>query len=100
MLRTTFGFKLLPVEPPRADDGREIVDRILSLPASVETFSAQQQDLIDDLLKAIHKDQALSDTDLTRIKQVIVDRRVTSGQIGATLKRLFRKHQDRMASLS
>jgi hypothetical protein len=99
VLRTTFGFKLLPVEPPQAEGVGEIVDRILSLPASVETFSAQQQDLIDDLLKAIHKDGTPSDTDLARIKNVIADRRVTSSQIGADLATLFRKHPDRMASL-
>jgi hypothetical protein len=69
------------------------------LPVSVETFSAQQQDLIRDLLRAIHKNSSLSDTDLARIKRVIADRRVTSGQIGLALTPLFRKHPDRMASL-
>jgi hypothetical protein len=99
MLRDIFGFKLGPVAPPPPEDAGAIAERILSLPNSVETFSAQQQDLIGEALKPLLASATLSDADVERLRRIVQDQRVTSGQIGVTLQSLFRKHADRLAPL-
>lgn len=99
VLRSTFGYKLDPVSAPVADDPTKIADRILSLPRESGSFSAPQQQVINDVLGPLMRKPALSDSDVGFIRRVIADERIDSGQIGITLLEGFRKHPTEVTPL-
>jgi hypothetical protein len=99
VLRDTFGFKLDPISPPPRENPLNLVDRILSLPTTVESFSTEQQDIINETLKPMVSKATLSDSDVALVTRVVRDERITSGQIGVTLQSLFRNKPEQLSPL-
>jgi len=99
-LRDTFGFKIAPVEPPQPENGAEIAERVLALPAATASaFSAQQQDALNDVLVALRKQAELGDSDIDFISRVIRDERVNQSNVGLTLQELINKHRTRLVTV-
>lgn len=97
-LRSTFGFKIAPVEPPPPESIAQIADRILSLQAA-PVLSAQQQESIDEFLLTMSKQPSLSANDVDFVRRVISDTRITEARLGSTLQIIFRKHHAQLEPL-
>ena len=98
-LRATFGYKVDAVAPPAARTPLEIVENILARSPTNVTFSAPQQQVINDLLQPLAGKPSLTDADITLVRRVIADERIDSGQIGATFLTMFRRHGGALAAL-
>jgi hypothetical protein len=99
-LRDTFGYKIGEISPLPPEDAGKIAERVLALPPEANpVLSAQQQDVLNDVLAPIAQQSALSDADVDFVRRVIADNRVTEGELGVVFQTMFRKYTARLEPL-
>jgi hypothetical protein len=92
-LRDAFGYQIAAISPPPPLDKRKIVEGFLALPAgSASSFTAQQRDLLGEVLREVAEKPTLSDTDIDFVRRTVADDRVTNGSVGGIIQTMFYKH--------
>jgi hypothetical protein len=99
-LRDAFGFEIAEISAAPSEDASKIAERILALPPEANPIlSAQQQDVLNDVLLVIARQPTLSDADVDFVRRVIADNRVVEGKLGVVFQNMFRKYTARLEPL-
>jgi hypothetical protein len=96
--RSTFAFDLSPLKPTQ--DPTQVAGHVLSLSTEAfPAFTAPQQHVLDNALKALEQQPSLSDGDVDFIRRVLADVRVSDRDVGTTFLKLCRKFRQPLERL-
>jgi hypothetical protein len=92
-LKAAFGYEIGDIAPATSDSVRAVAERILAIPASAAPiFSAQQQDVLVEALKATAKQASVSSADIEFVARVIIDDRMKISTAALAIQEMLRKN--------